>query len=43
MRQDRLPHIFCSGCGNGIVINCFLKAIEDLNINPEDYIAVSGM
>jgi 2-oxoglutarate ferredoxin oxidoreductase subunit beta len=43
MRQDRLPHIFCSGCGNGIVINCFLKAIEDLNIKPEDYIAVSGI
>ena len=43
MRQDRLPHIFCSGCGNGIVINCFLKAIEELNIKPEDYIAVSGI
>jgi len=43
MRRDRLPHIFCSGCGNGIVINCFLKAIEELNIKPEDYIAISGI
>ncbi|ENN96837.1 2-oxoglutarate ferredoxin oxidoreductase subunit beta [Methanocaldococcus villosus KIN24-T80] len=43
LREDRLPHIFCPGCGNGIVINCFVKALIDLNIKPEDYIAVSGI
>ncbi|MBW9221776.1 2-oxoacid:ferredoxin oxidoreductase subunit beta [Methanothermococcus sp. SCGC AD-155-C09] len=43
MREDRLPHIFCSGCGNGIVLNCFTNAIDKLNIKPEDYIATSGI
>ncbi len=43
MREDRLPHIFCAGCGNGIVLNCFVNAIEKLDIKPEDYIALSGI
>ncbi|MDD2470708.1 MAG: 2-oxoacid:ferredoxin oxidoreductase subunit beta, partial [Methanocorpusculum sp.] len=25
-RQDRLPHIYCPGCGNGTVLNCTLRA-----------------
>lgn len=43
MRKDRLPHIFCSGCGIGTVINCFTNALDKLNIKPEDYIALSGI
>ena len=43
MREDRLPHIFCSGCGNGIVLNCFVNAIEKLNMSSDDYIAISGI
>ncbi|HIP16454.1 MAG TPA: 2-oxoacid:ferredoxin oxidoreductase subunit beta, partial [Methanothermococcus okinawensis] len=43
MREDRLPHIFCPGCGIGIVINCFTNALDKLNIKPEDYIALSGI
>ncbi len=43
MREDRLPHIFCPGCGNGIVLNCFANALEKLNMNSEDYIAISGI
>ena len=27
LREDRLPHIFCPGCGNGAIINAFLAAI----------------
>jgi len=25
-REDRLPHIYCTGCGNGTVINCTIDA-----------------
>ena len=28
LREDRLPHIFCPGCGNGAIINAFLAAME---------------
>ncbi|AVB76901.1 2-oxoacid:ferredoxin oxidoreductase subunit beta [Methanococcus maripaludis] len=43
MRKDRLPHIFCSGCGNGIVLNCFTNALDKLALKNEDYIAISGI
>ena len=28
LREDRLPHIFCPGCGNGAIINAFLAGME---------------
>lgn len=30
MREDRLPHIFCPGCGNGSIMNAFLKEWKKL-------------
>ena len=29
-RKDRWPHVFCPGCGNGTVMNCFFRAFNDL-------------
>jgi len=26
-RPGRLPHIWCPGCGNGIVTGCIVKAV----------------
>lgn len=43
LREDRLPHIFCSGCGNGIVINTFLKAMEMAKIEFKNTVLVSGI
>ena len=28
LREDRLPHIFCPGCGNGTIMNAFIKGME---------------
>ena len=42
-RQDRLPHIYCAGCGNGTIINCTLEAIEETGWKPDDTIFVSGI
>ncbi len=43
LRQDRLPHIFCAGCGNGTVINCTLTAIEQIGWKKQDTVFVSGI
>jgi 2-oxoglutarate ferredoxin oxidoreductase subunit beta len=43
MREDRLPHIYCVGCGNGTVINCTLSAIDTMGWKKEDTIFVSGI
>ena len=31
-RPGRLPHIWCPGCGNGIVTGCIVKAIAKLDL-----------
>jgi 2-oxoglutarate/2-oxoacid ferredoxin oxidoreductase subunit beta len=43
LRADRLPHIFCAGCGNGTIINCTLEAVEEMGWKRDDTIFVSGI
>ncbi|MBM4240457.1 MAG: 2-oxoacid:ferredoxin oxidoreductase subunit beta [Euryarchaeota archaeon] len=43
LRKDRLPHIFCAGCGNGIVINTFFNGMELAEIDLSDIVMVSGI
>ncbi len=43
LRQDRLPTIFCVGCGNGTVINCTLAAIDQSGWKKEETVFVSGI
>ena len=26
LRKDRMPHIWCPGCGIGTTVNCFCRA-----------------
>lgn len=42
-RSDSLPHIWCSGCGNGIVTRAIVKAIDNLGLNKDDICVVSGI
>ncbi|MCD6481279.1 MAG: 2-oxoacid:ferredoxin oxidoreductase subunit beta [Thermoplasmata archaeon] len=43
LRADRIPHIWCPGCGLGTALNCFLYALEELNIDPDNLAVVSGI
>lgn len=43
LRSDRIPHIWCPGCGLGTVLNCFLHAIDDLKIDLKNLAVVSGI
>lgn len=42
-RQDRLPHIYCAGCGNGTILNCTLRAVEELKWDHDETVFVSGI
>jgi len=42
-RMDRLPHIWCPGCGHGIIMRSLVKAIENLNLNRDNICIVSGI
>jgi len=39
---NRLPHMWCPGCGNGIVFNVLARALAEMEIPPEEVVIVSG-
>ncbi len=43
LRKDRLPHIWCSGCGLGTALNCFLGALIQSELDPNQVAVVSGI
>jgi len=43
LRTDRMPHIWCSGCGLGTAVNCFISAIEGLETPLDNISVVSGI
>ncbi|MDH5389898.1 MAG: 2-oxoacid:ferredoxin oxidoreductase subunit beta [Candidatus Bathyarchaeota archaeon] len=43
LRKGMIPHIWCKGCGNGIILNCFVKALDELNIDLNNVVVVSGI
>lgn len=43
LRQERMPHIWCEGCGNGILLNGFIEALEELQLDTDKVVVVSGI
>ncbi|MEM2947574.1 MAG: thiamine pyrophosphate-dependent enzyme [Candidatus Bathyarchaeia archaeon] len=43
LRAAMMPHIWCSGCGNGIILNAFVHALDELQINLDKLVVVSGI
>ncbi len=43
LRMDRIPHIWCSGCGLGTTINCFVRAVDGCGIPLNQISVVSGI
>lgn len=43
LRMDRMPHIWCPGCGIGTTVNCFAHALETSDLNLEKVAVVSGI
>ncbi len=43
LRMDRIPHIWCPGCGIGTTVNCFVRAIEQSGVDLSKLAIVSGI
>ena len=43
IRADRMPHIWCPGCGIGIAMRCYAQAILDSGIEIDRHVVVSGI
>ena len=42
-RQNRLPHLWCPGCGNGIAMKAIVMAIEKKGLSQDNTVIVSGI
>ncbi len=43
LRTERMPHIWCPGCGIGTTVNCFTRALIDSKVDLKKLSIVSGI
>jgi 2-oxoglutarate ferredoxin oxidoreductase subunit beta len=43
IRERNFPHIWCSGCGDGIVLKSLIRSLKKLGIPKDDAVMVSGI
>lgn len=43
LREERLPHIWCSGCGIGTALTCFISALLKSGLDLDKVVVVSGI
>ena len=43
IRQRFFPHMWCQGCGHGIVLNSLLRGVEQLGMSKNEIVMVSGI
>lgn len=43
MRIEHLPHIWCPGCGNGVIMHAVIRAIDNLKLDKDKVCIVSGI
>ena len=43
LRTERMPSIWCPGCGIGTTVNCFARALLQAKLDPQKVVVVSGI
>jgi 2-oxoglutarate ferredoxin oxidoreductase subunit beta len=43
LRKDKMPHIWCDGCGNGIILKSILRTVDKLGWDKNKIALVSGI
>ena len=43
LRMDRMPHIWCPGCGFGTTVNCFARSLQECGLPLDRVALVSGI
>ncbi len=43
LRTRFMPHIWCPGCGHGIVLGALLRAVERMQLDRNNVVMVSGI
>ena len=43
LKEGRIPHIWCPGCGIGIILTAFVRALDKGGFDPDKTVVVSGI
>jgi 2-oxoglutarate ferredoxin oxidoreductase subunit beta len=43
LRTEKMPTLWCWGCGDGVILKAFIRAIDKLGWNMDDICVVSGI
>jgi 2-oxoglutarate ferredoxin oxidoreductase subunit beta len=43
LRKEHMPHIWCPGCGHGIVAKSILRALDKMGVEKDNVVVVSGI
>ncbi len=43
LREERMPHIWCPGCGIGTTVNCFIRGLKQAKADLQYVAIVSGI
>jgi 2-oxoglutarate ferredoxin oxidoreductase subunit beta len=43
LRVEKFPHIWCAGCGDGILLKALIRAIDGLGWSKDETVMVSGI
>ena len=41
--NKKFPHVFCPGCGHGIVLGSLVRSIHELGLPKDDVVLVAGI
>ncbi len=43
LRMDRIPHIWCPGCGIGTAVTSFAAALDKMKVDLNEVCVISGI
>ncbi len=43
LRLEKMPTLWCWGCGDGVILKAFVRAIEKMGVKQDDVCVVSGI
>lgn len=42
-KYKKFPHVWCSGCSNGIILHSLIRSIDSMKLKRDDVVLVSGI
>jgi len=43
LRREKLPSVWCPGCGNGVIVKALLEAVAAFDLEKDDVVVIGGI